>query len=226
MARDLSGTGQDLQMGSDAAIDDPTIHSVLMWIQWDDSAVNEAILTKYGGTGGWYMITATDSTLIFGHGWSGALSVFWIGNTTISGGGSVQIAATYNGSSTANNAALWVNNAAQSITETAGPPSGTIQSDASANLQSGDGASLGLADFDGRVQNIVYSTTTLDAEMVNRHYWYGTPGGAVLVRHPLLTTKTNNEGTATANITLTGSPAMASLPRTERMYCATMGCGR
>lgn len=224
MARDFDGVDDTVTFGSDASIDDITSITVAAWISWDDTATNQPILMKYSG-GGWYLITGLHSGYLHGHEWSGAAGVYWYSPPSSIAGGLRHIVSSYDRSSTANNATGSIDNASVTMTEDGGPPSGTATSDAGATLQIGDGTNVGIAWYDGRVQNLCFASGAWTAAQINRHYWYGTCGGSMLVRHPMITTKTGNEGTATADATVTGA-TMASLPRTERMYCATMGCGR
>ena len=59
--------------------------------------------------------------------------------------------------------------------------------------------------MDGRLQNFCFDETALTDELVNRARWWGRPKGGVLVYHPFYTTKLDNEGSATAPGTATGS---------------------
>lgn len=226
MARDFDGTGDSISFGSDASIDNMgAAMSFAFWVQCDDTGTNEGLLVKYSWPNGWFSFQGNGNDFAFGHSWSGAPGVFWDTTTTITGGGSVHIACTYNGSNTANNPTVYLNNTSDTLTENSGPPSGTLDADAAANMTLGTGALIGASDFNGRVQNLEFSNAVWDAAQINRHRWYGRVGGATLLRHPFLTTKLTNEGTATANGTATNT-TVVSLPRTERMYCASMGCGR
>lgn len=227
MARDFDGSTQEITLGSDASIDDFATKTMAFWWQWDDSATNEVILCKFTGGAGWGFLTGTDNAMLFTHNWTTNPSVFWADQTTVPTPGTlVHTVVTYDSGNVANNPVFYTNLVVGTVGETAGPPTGAANSEAAATLNMANGTNLGVTDFDGRVQNLVYASGLWDAAQVNRHYWYGTPGGAVAVRHPMITTKTANEGTATAAITLVNSPGMSSIPRTERMYGAMMGCGR
>lgn len=227
MARDFNGSTQEITMGSDASVDDFATKTMAFWWQWDDTGVNEGIFVKFTGGGGWAFLTGADNAMLFTHNWTTNPNVFWYDDDTIPTPGTlVHTVVTYDSGNVANNPVFYTNNVLGGTGETAGPPTGAANSEAGATLNLGNGTNVGVADFDGRLQNLVYTTGLWSAAQVNRHYWYGTPGGAVSVRHPMITTKTANEGTATANITLVNSPGMSSIPRTERMHCATMGCGR
>ena len=76
------------------------------------------------------------------------------------------------------------------------------------------------------MQNLCVDNRIWDTGDINRHYWYGRSGGGIEIVHPMITDKTGNEGSATAPMTVASGTTMASLPRTERMHCASVGCGR
>lgn len=224
MARDFNGTAEEISFGSDASLDAFSSKTLAFWLECDDTGVNEGIVTKFDGSAGWFLFQGSGNDVAFGQLWSGAPGLFWDTTTTVTGR-LVHVVCSYNSSDVANNAVITLDGVDDTVTENGGPPSGSPTSDAAANLVLGDGTSIGVSDFDGRIQNLVYTNSIWDASQKNRHRWYGTPGGAVVLRHPMITTKLTNEGTGTGNGSATGT-VVASLPRTERCYGASMGCGR
>ena len=82
---------------------------------------------------------------------------------------------------------------------------------------------------DAEMAFIGVASGSLGAAGANRHRWWGmAPGGpsTMLVCLPLWTDDLANKGTAgTATFTATGT-TMTSIPKVERCWASTMGCGR
>lgn len=219
MARDFDGTNDRLDLGSAASVDGFTQLSLAVWMQKDVDA-QHCLAAKDRGTIGW-LITMLSS----GSGNNVDFIRMFSGTDGEWKGGSVPIselhhvALVYDGGATGNVPTIYVDGASVSVT-TVTAPTGTADSDAAQSLVWGE-TGAGTFDYDGALQNLNYVSGLWTADQVNRAKWWGRPGGAQAVYHPLFTTKLTNEGTATADITATGT-AMRSLPRVMRPGCG--GC--
>lgn len=124
------------------------------------------------------------------------------------------------------NPSMWVDGASVSVTKAAGsgtPPTvdnyfrvGHSQASQSTTLS----ATLGPV---GIVNSI------LDAAAANRFHWWGmAPGGpsTMLVCLPLWTDDVANKGTGGTFTMSVTSTSMNAMPKVERCWASTMGCGR
>jgi hypothetical protein len=141
-----------------------------------------------------------------------------------SAGTRLHLAVVYDNQSAANDPTIYVDGAAVSLTVIS-TPTGTASADAAWNLALGEVDDTGGEDFDGALGWLCYANALWSTDQVNRARWWGRPGGAQAVYHPLVTDKLANEGTATADGTATGT-TLRSLPRVERCWGMLMGCGR
>lgn len=230
MARDYDGVNDRLTFGSDASIDGDGSSTFLqrtiaMWLKLDTSSGNRCLLGKSTFSEWLFYWNGTTAKLHYFNAWSGAPNVEWRATTNL-GTTMHHIAVTYDQSSTSNDALIYVDGVLEgTITELSGPPSGTPVSDAALNLVQGE-LSTGAQDLDGQIQNFVYDNAVWSAADINRAQWWGTRGGAVKVHHPFFTDKLANEGTATADASVSGSVMGASIPRVERRWGMLMGVGR
>lgn len=219
MARDFDGANDQLNLGSNASVDGFTQMSVAAWVQRDVDA-QQCFAAKDRGTIGW-LLTFSGS----GGGSVLDLTRMFSGTDGEWKGGSIPInelhhvAIVYDGGATGNAPTIYVDGASVSVT-TVTSPTGTADSDAAQSLFVGE-TGAGTFDYDGAVQNFSYVSGLWTADQVNRAKWWGRPGGAQAVYHPMFTTKLANEGTATADATATGT-AVRSLPRVVRPGCG--GC--
>lgn len=119
---------------------------------------------------------------------------------------------------------FWVDGVADTMTKAAG----------SGNRTTGDnrfkwGESHNNAvDYSGSVGPTAVVNGTVTADDANRFHWWGAaPGGpsTMLIWMPFHTTKLDNAGTAALTFTNSNS-TMTTLPKIERCWAATMGCGR
>jgi len=224
MARDFDGVNDNVRFGSDASIDAFATLSVSCWMKQETLGVGRAILTKNttGGSGFIFQLQTTNNIRL-GKGWSSQDGVW---NTTGAEGNvttPIHIGITYNNGATSNAPIIYVDGVSVAVTETTAPI-GTANSDASYELSMGENSAGGI-DYDGQQGWLCYDNTIWTGEMMNRARWWGRPGGAQKMYHPLVTTKLVNEGSATANGTATGT-TMLGIPRVERNYCSMLGCGR
>jgi hypothetical protein len=224
MARDFDGTNDRLSFGSDASIDNRNPLAVALWLQLDGfSGGNACLLAKDRANAAWQFLIDSTGEVRLQRQFSGANGNWATTASVITIGALHHVALSYDSGSAANDPTIWVDGVAQSLTESA-TPSGSASSDAAASLLMGETAPGGN-DFDGRIQWFVLDGVAFDAAVVNRARWWGTPGGARAILHPLLTDSLMNKGTATANGTASGT-TMASLPRGERCWGSLLGCGR
>lgn len=229
MARDFDGANDRVGMGSDASIDSFVTQSVACWAVVDSipTGSNAQILGKNGNSQWALEVGANDRDVVWFRKWNTGSSGLWISNMStglpFADGALVHVVVVHDGGSTANDPTIYVDGASVSVTELSAP-SGTLVSDSAQNLASGS-RDDNNDDYDGRISHLVYANALWDAAQVNRHRWYGEPGGAVAVKHPWMTDSLTNKGTATANGSATGT-TMAGLPRVERNHMSMMGCGR
>ena len=222
MARDFDGVNDNISYGSDNTIDGFTALSISGWVKRDVSAgQQQSIFAKLAGASGFGAFTLGGGTFRFDRNWSTSTGK-WV--TTACFGLSLQhVVITYDGGATTNDPIIYFNGASQTITESL-TPVGILESDAAFSFFLGE-TGVGSADLDGKIGWFGYSSTLWTVAQINRAMWWGRPGGAQEIYHPLITNKLNNEGTATANGTATGTTVI-SLPRVERNYCSMLGCGR
>lgn len=213
MGRDFNAATDNAVLGSDASIDDFTTFTVAFWVKVD--SLPFSCVTEKG---------------TFNRGWTIYLGIFgefifvarrvtangsWSTTTTISTGTYYHIAITYDNSSTANVPIIYINGIADTLTVNS-TPSGANQGEAANNLIIGEGTDT-FDELDGIVQNYLYHNAILAAADINQHMWHGRFPG-MKVNHPLYTTKVANEGSATADITLSGTTVI-SIPKTSRPGC-------
>ena len=111
---------------------------------------------------------------------------------------------TYNASDVANNPTVYIDNGSVSITETTTPVGvGASGFDTvfmgGSSLGENLGGNIGFACIDGG--------SLWSASQINRHYWYGSPGGGIELVYPLVTNDYTNKGTiTTANLQANNGP--------------------
>lgn len=214
MARSFDGTNDRISFGANASIGDFTSKTVAFWVVVDAIGALQTLVNKDRPTAFWELRVAASGVLEFVAAFS-TTNGLWTSTTTLSANTLYHIVVVYDGSNVANNPTIYINGVADTVvTNTA--PVGTLSADAAAPLLIGE-RGTGAADLAGRLSAFAYDNTLWTAAQVNRHRWWGRIGGAVKVRHPLLTTKLTNEGSATADGTATGT-TVASLPRVQRAW--------
>lgn len=226
MARDFDGTNDRVDFGSDPSIDDWTTLSFAVWIA-HDVAANDALANKgsgLAGNNGWALevSSASPGVLAFNRSWTTTRGN-WTAGSIPTNGTRTHVAVVYDGSLTTNDPEIYVNGVLQTETETA-TPAGSLGTDGAATLRIGESAGGGT-DFDGRHQNVNFANALFDAAAVNRAKWWGRPHGGINVYHPFFTTKLANEGSATANGTVTGTTVAAFPTPVQRPGSALMGMG-
>ena len=227
MARDFDGTNDNLAFGSDASIDAFTTQSIAMWVQQDTTATFAFWVGKdrFGVAWGVGLTGGSGDNLSFAHQWSGAAAE-WAFTDNNFGTGIRHLVITYDGSSTSNNPAGYFNNVVQPTINVVVAPSGTLSSDAAANLRCGETGANG-GDFNGRIACLNYYNGILSSDERNRAMWWGKARGDVQVYHPFWTTKLGNEGTAVAAGTASGTTVTNSglVVPVVRPGTAQMGLG-
>ena len=229
MARDYDGTNDNVSFGSDASIDAFSLQTIALWVRRHSTAQLHLLVAKDRAGAAWaFFINPAGSSnfLLFQHAWSGVDAQYRPTTAIDDTARNYHVVVTYDGTGAApgNFAVMYVDGVSETVTRVT-TATGSIDSDAAASLFTGE-SGAGASDADVALQNLSYDNTIWTADMVNRHKWYGRPGGAVKFCQQFFTTKLNNEGTATANGTVSGSGGMASLPRVERCWGAMMGVGR
>jgi hypothetical protein len=230
MARNYDGTDDNITFGSDAGIDDifaasPFTGTIGCWLNRNATGIHSLINKQSGGVG-WGLFfrgVGGNSTLRGDHSWTGT-NGDWESTTQFSSASVMHhIVIDYDGSATSNQMHFFVNGGSSESTVLA-TPTLAIESDAALTLRTGEDAAGG-SDANHIMGWLAISKEVWTAEQRNRHRWWGRPGGAPLIYHPLVTDKLANEGTATAAGTATGT-TMVGFPRVQRPGgMCMMGCG-
>jgi len=234
MARDFDGVDDNISFGSDASIDNfPTATNgatCAMWLRADTPDIAFQVLvdkTPTGITGwrpmNWETFNEPDR-LQCSAGWTGGADLTnWYAENA-PGAVWKHVVAQYNANATTNDPLIFINGTSQTITEITPAPSGTWEPDAGANLILGwDNSSSAGNSYDGGAAAFCYDNTQWTAAAINRARWWGRPHGGLQVYHPLWTTKVANEGSATANGTVTGATMISSPIPVVRPGTAMMG---
>lgn len=213
MARSFNGSGDDIDLGSDASIDDFTQRTIALWIRADAGADNfDVFVSKNPASAGWRASWQTFggvSAFQFAQRWDALAE--WKGTDTLSAGVWRHLAIVYDGSSASNDPIMYVDGTSVALTETTAPV-GTHVGDGGAALKLGELAN-GTNGFAGAIAHFVYDNTLWTAAEVNRHRWTGRGrGSSSAVILPMWTDKLTNEGSAgaAANGTATGTTVVAA----------------
>lgn len=227
MARDFDGANDQIAFGSDASIDNFVTKSISFWARSDTGAsAFDEILNKSsagGGSTGWFVAHNTfnpvGARLSYQNTWSGTDGAWHAPDFT----GYRHVCITYDGGNVANVPIIYIDGVAQTLV-VGSTPTGTLDADAAHNLLLGEDAG-GSSDWDGALAHLCYHDAIFTAADVNRARWWGRPHGGLKVYHPFLTDKVANEGSATANGTVTGSAMAAAAIPVQRPGTAMMGMG-
>ena len=197
MAVFFDGIDDNLSTAQDAAstaIDgNLTTHAIFLFLP-STPASTQTILSSsdgYPGTGSRGLKTGTDSKFQFFHSFSGT-TPFWRTSSAQTVGVWHQFVVTYDASSLSNDPLMWVDNASVSLNDLT--PSGS-------RITGFDSFRLGSDRSGGQVCACTLAFICLesgalwDAARINRHYWYGAPGGGIELVYPLLTNDYTNKGT-------------------------------
>lgn len=222
MARNFDGTNDNIGFGSDASIDGDgsttfVDKSVAFWFRPSGTGggTTQTIVGK-GSNAEWQVGFGSSNTLFISHGFSTTAGIWTGSGQTLTDGTAYHVAIVYNNSATTNDPEIYVDGVSISRTETT-TPVGSASSDAAVTLVAGENKT-NTNDLSAMVGWMTYTDAAWTAAQVNRHRWWGRPGGALKVHHPFLTTKLANEGTATADGTASGT-TVASIPKVMRPGC-------
>lgn len=222
MARDFDFVDDKIDYGSDTSIDDFVTQTISLWFVREVAGVNPVLVNKSTIINAWGLRSLSTDFIQLAWDWTVSNGT-WRTNNAVSINDMHHLVVTYDNSSALNDPVFYVDGVAVAITETA-VPAGVAALDAGFNLLMGLNAAAG-GDWDGQMGWFCYANAIWTAEQANRAKWWGTPGGAFAVYHPLVTDSLVNKGTATADGSATGT-TVASLPRVERNWGSMMGCGR
>lgn len=224
MARNFDGTDDSVDFGSDASIDDFNVRTVSFWILVSTGASEvDYIVSKNSGATGWGVeyntFNATSSRFGLFQGFSVASGEWFAPQVTVP----THVVVVYDRTSSANDPVVYFNGVSQTITETQ-TPSGSAVADAAGALHMGE-LGGGANDFTGVISHFCYHNAAFSAADVNRAMWWGRPFGGLKAYHPFLTSKVANEGSATADGTVSGSTMAAMVVPAMRPGSAMMGMG-
>lgn len=211
MARIVTA-GNSISLGSDASIDDFTTRSMFYFENASPAAGESA--SQVGKSAGWLQdpirgaIGETNHHIHLIQQFSTVDGQWVTANNTITNGTDTAVGSVYNRSA-AGNAPTFYINGASSATTTSVPAVGTSVADAASNLQF-DGTTNGFL-----VGWFIYDDIAFTAAQANLHKNWGYVGTFVSVWHPMWTEATENKGTATADMTISGAPVneMNKVPR-------------
>jgi hypothetical protein len=176
-AYDFDGSGDTLRCGSASSLDDIsnlTVEAIINPSGWGESSAGRIYCkADVDNTNGHQLLLNSptgQNVLYFMAKWSGPTNVsYWeTANGTISLSQDQYVAVTYDTTSSGNDPIMYINSSIQSITESPDRiPSGTIESDASADLYIGSRAGSDRQ-FDGvidefRMSNVIRSSAWLKA---------------------------------------------------------------
>jgi hypothetical protein len=231
MARDFDGANDVLNLGQDASIANWTQFTVWGWFIFDAIGYRLIWTKNSAGTDGIYAwIKANtgvrkNSLHVTDHGWDTTPGA-WYSTTQLTGTGTrIHIAFQYNGGGgTGEDATIWLDGVDDSAIEQTTPVGSYADDDSGNDLLVGEDWG-GSGDVNARITALGGTEASFTTAQVNRAMWWGRPHGGIDIYHPMWTTKTANEGGATADATYTGT-TVASFPvPTVRPGSAMMGMG-
>lgn len=225
--RDFDGANDNIAFGSDSSIDQFVQKTISMWAQKDNTSVAWFGVGKDRFAAAWGVGNSGGGSdqLEFYHAWSGTDGSWLFTNNTL-GTALRHIVVTYDGNGTApgNDPRCWFNGVEQTSINEVTTPTGTLDTDAAANLRVGETGANG-ADMDGRIGWLCYDSVIWDTAAINRARYWGRPHGGIKVYHPFIGPKLGNEGTATATGTASGTTIVAGPCPVVRPGTACMGLG-
>jgi hypothetical protein len=249
MAREWDASGDAVEFGSAAAIDDVATRTALLWMHNTDAAagIEDTLISKGAAVGvggsGWELSRFTTA----GVNTNGALRYYqnratidgqWdTANNSLGGAGVPgvtplleHVAFTYTQGDAADDPEIYINATLQAEAEVL-VPTGAASADAAETLRIGNDSGL-ASGFTGYLGFFVYDNVGFTSADVNRHRWWGcAPGGpsTVDVWHPMWTDSLVNKGTLGAAVDGTDVGTTmnnTNLPRVERCWAGSMGVGR
>lgn len=222
MARDFDGVDDDIQFGNDASINDFGALSGSCWVELDSTATAQIFITKGSGPNvGWQFRHNATGQIRVVRTYTGTDGTWTTTTAGITTGTRTHAAFTHDG--TTADVTIYVNGSTVAATAA---PTGSLDADNAQILAIGEQVVNSVLPLNGRLENVCVANATWTAEQVNRARWWGRPG-AIAVYHPLYTDKLNNEGTATANGTATGTTvtSFTQITPVVRPGSAMMGLG-
>ena len=136
-----------------------------------------------------------------------------------------QFVVIYDASSVSNNPIFYVDNISVSVTKIASAI-GT-RSIGFDTIVFGQAPTVNAEYFSGETAFACLDAgLSWDAFQVNRHYWYGNPGGTMKINYPLVTTDLSNKGSiANAPLTLNnGAQAVSSITNAHKGFVLLRSC--
>ena len=224
MARNFDGTNDKIAFGSDGSIDNYNSgKTISFWMKKVGEGGSKALLMKDASTSTWVFIIGAGVNLTYAHQWTTGNGI-WTTTATISAGSIQHVAVTYDAGALANDAVIYIDGVAQALGVDTNPTVGPVLSDAADILQFGEN-SAGGSDFNGVIMCLLYDNRIASAATINMARWWGRPIGGLQVYHPFFTDKLNNEGSAIANGTATGTTVASMAAPVVRPGTAMMGMG-
>jgi hypothetical protein len=179
----FDGSGDKINFGSGSSLDSMTTLTVEGWLRRDtiSGSFDRYLFSKAwndgSGFGGWwlYVRRASDGTnggkVKFASAWSGATfeSAIWRGSTAMNTTSAwYRIVVTYDGANAANDPVIYINGAADTVTEEQSP-SGSLKSDSPYSLLAGD-SNYGSNVLNGFLDELRVSNVVRDANYVLASY--------------------------------------------------------
>lgn len=170
---DFDGSDDRIDAGSPAALDNLGAMTIVGWIRPDTLGEGPSLGRIIGKTtgntaaGGWTLNLDTTNRLTFSVDYATTDLLRRSANNTITMGAWQHVAVTWNGSSTASNAIIYINGAVPSYATTTNA-SGARANDAAQNIAIGNPPTLTDRSFDGRIDDLrIYNRVLTAAEIAS-----------------------------------------------------------
>lgn len=231
MARDYAGNQHHINPANELTGITGASQSIMVWAKNDSVSAGEWLVGTVTNTSGANrrrlgMEPPTSAGLKFSYRVQASTAHWWNTQDDYDAGVWHSFVVSYDASNLAIDPDMYVDNVGVNTTKVEGNGTRTTGDN---RVKIGEN-SVNASDLTGQVAAVAVVSRTLDPGEVNRFHWWGaSPGGpsTMLVWLPMWTDKLANSGSASTTFAASASaPTMTTLPKIERCWAATMGCGR